>query len=81
MTQRREVKRLLRKAGIRAASVAAQLDVAQSTLSLKLSGHRPFRVEELAAIRDVLNDPATLKRLGRRRPLTLDDLVGTGKAA
>lgn len=81
MTRRLEVKRLLRKAGIRAARVAAQLDMAQSTLSLKLSGHRPFRVEELAAIRDVLNDPAALKRLGRRHPLTLDDLVGSRRAA
>lgn len=28
-----------------------------------------------------LNRPEHLKRLGRRRPLTLDDLVGSGKAA
>lgn len=83
MAQSTEIKRLLRKADIRAASVAEHLAVAQSTLSLKLSGQRPFRIEELAAIRDLLNVPERLKRLGRRKPLTLDDLVGagTGKAA
>ena len=74
-------RRLLTAAGVQGRAVAKALGLSEPAVSLKLSGRRPFRPEELAAIRDILNEPEHLKRLGRRRLLTLDDLVGTRRAA
>ena len=74
-------RKLLAAAGVQGRAVARALGLSEPAVSLKLSGRRPFRPEELAAIRDVLNEPEHLRRLGRRQPLTLDELVGTGKAA
>lgn len=73
-------RKLLSAAGVQGRTVARALGLSEPAISLKLSGLRPFRPEELAVIRDVLNEPENLRKLGRRRPLTLDDLVGS-KAA
>ena len=73
-------RRLLAAADVPARTVAAALGLSEPGLSLKLSGRRPFRPEELAGIRDVLNQPANLKKLGRRKPVTVDELLAEAAA-
>ena len=53
-------------AGLKAVDVAEKLGIDDSTLSLKLSGKRPWRPEELLAVRDVLTESGA--------PVTLDEL-------
>jgi transcriptional regulator with XRE-family HTH domain len=76
-----ELRALLKRAGVKHADLATELGIDPSTLSLKLSGKRPFRVEEVTAIRDLLNRPENFRRLRRRRPLTLEDVLSEQGAA
>ena len=72
---KQSIRDLMSIAGLTSVFVAEQLGIHESSLSLKLSGRRPFRVEELQAIRDLLNQPENLKKLEREeRPVSVDEL-------
>ncbi|MDX9735947.1 MAG: helix-turn-helix transcriptional regulator [Thermoanaerobaculia bacterium] len=66
----------IRAAGISQKTVAAEAGMTESALSNILAGRRTPSMETAEAILRVLRE-----RTGRKRGLTLNDLVGTGKAA
>ena len=66
MTQSPKIKERLHAAGLKAVAVAERLGIDDSSLSLKLSGKRPWRPEELLKIRDVLAETGAV--------VTLDEL-------
>ena len=70
------LKQLVEDAGLTQAELAAAVGMSEPTVSRLLSGQRGLKVEEAEAVLAVLRE-----RTGRRRGLTLNDLVGTGKAA
>lgn len=66
----------IRAAAITQKEVAAGAGMTESALSNILAGRRTPSMETAEAILSVLRE-----RTGRRRGLTLNDLVGDGKAA
>ena len=70
------LKQLVEDAGLTQAELAAAVGMSEPTVSRLLSGQRGLKVEEAEAVLAVLRG-----RTGRRRGLTLNDLVGAGKAA
>jgi len=70
------LKQLVEDAGLTQAELAAAVGMSEPTVSRLLSGQRGLKVEEAEAVLAVLRE-----RTGRRRGLTLNDLVGAGKAA
>ena len=71
-----KLKAAVAEAGIEQAELASAIGVSVPQVSRLLSGKRRLRVETAEAILRVLRE-----RTGRKRGLTLNDLVGTGKAA
>lgn len=63
-------------AGVNQAEIAASIGVSVPQVSRLLSGKRRLHVETAEAILRVLRE-----RTGRKRGLTLNDLVGTKSAA
>jgi len=72
---------LIQPLGIKKQDLAEAVGARRETVSRWLGGKHVPSGENLVSLLRFLNRPEHLKRLGRRRPLTLDDLVGTGKAA
>ena len=70
------LKQLVEEAGLTQAELAVAVGMSEPTVSRLLSGQRGIKVEEAEAVLAVLRE-----RTGRRRGLTLNDLVGAGKAA
>jgi len=68
------LRNLLGKHGISQAELAKGLGMGRSTISLKLSGSRRWRQEEINRVLDFLQ-----RRLGRR--LTYEKVFRNGKAA
>jgi predicted transcriptional regulator len=58
-------KEFVEKTGVKAGDVADLLGISDSAISMKLSGQRPFKPAELAALRDFFNRPENLAKLGR----------------
>lgn len=70
------LKRMVEDAGVRQNALAEALGTSEATVSNLLNGKKRITLPEAEAILRVLRE-----RTGRKRGLTLNDLVGTGKAA
>lgn len=76
MKPHERLREAIRAAGISQRAVAAAAGMTESALSNILAGRRTPSMETAEAILRVLRE-----RTGRRRGLTLNDLVGADKAA
>lgn len=72
---KRDLVDLLDRAEVKRVELAAELGIGESTLSLKLAGKRPLRVEEVRGIQRYLNKPENLRRLRRRRPIDIEEVL------
>lgn len=71
-----KLKRMVEDAGVRQNALAEALGTSEATVSNLLNGKKRITVPEAEAVLAVLRE-----RTGRKRGLTLNDLVGDGKAA
>lgn len=71
-----KLRQLVEDAGLTQSELAARLEMSEPTVSRLLSGQRGIKVEEAEAVLAVLRETT-----GRRRGLTLNDLVDAGRAA
>lgn len=55
-------------------AIAAGLGISRQAVSKKLRGETEWSVPEALTLRNILNDPDRLKRLGRETTLTVDEL-------
>lgn len=76
MKPHERLREAIRAAGISQKTVAAETGMTESAISNILAGRRTPSMETAEAILRVLRD-----RTGRKRGLTLNDLVDAGKAA
>lgn len=81
MTQTKRLRALLQRAGVKGKDAAAELGIDKSTMSLKLAGKRPVRLEEAVSALSILNRPENLRKLGRRKPLSFEEVFGSRAAA
>ncbi len=74
---------LIQPLGIMKKDLAAAIGARPETVSRWLSEKHTPSGDNMVSLLRFLNRPEHLRKLGRRRPLTLDDLVGgeTGRAA
>jgi transcriptional regulator with XRE-family HTH domain len=70
------LKRMVEDAGVRQNALAEALGTSEATVSNLLNGKKRITLPEAEAILAVLRE-----RTGRKRGLTLNDLVSDGKAA
>lgn len=71
-----KLRQLVEDAGLTQTELASRLGMSEPTVSRLLSGQRGIKVEEAEAVLAVLRE-----HTGKRRGLTLNDLVGDGRAA
>lgn len=71
-----KLRQLVEDAGLTQSELASRLGMSEPTVSRLLSGQRGIKVEEAEAVLAVLRE-----HTGKRRGLTLNDLVGDGRAA
>lgn len=68
------LQRIVREAGVTGAAIAATLGISRQAVSKKLRGETNWSVPEALHLRNILNDPDRLKKLGRETTLTIDEL-------
>lgn len=65
---------LLRSSGLRQSELAEGIGVARETVTRWVAGKHSPASDQAASILRFLNRPENLRRLGRRRPVTFEEL-------